>query len=300
MQQHSATLVTPITQSRRIMSKSRLGLFALLVPLLSGLMLQSPALAATGKSLAAIVAEERWELLRQQLFADQDIDESGGVVLMQMAGRAMDAARVPVTIRALVPQSEDYFIRKLYLIVDNNPLPVAGTFHFEPNQGWDTIDTELRINEYTSTRVVVEMNDGELFMDSTFIKAVGGCSAPPSSYERSDENLLGNITGGISPLLDPEVPASARIRLVHPNASGMQFDQFTRTYIQPHYIHTMAAEFNGQPVFLLETNFSLSQDPVLGFNFMPREDGELLIYAEDSKDQRFEQTWEIVGSQASN
>jgi len=283
MQQHSATLVTPITQSRRIMSKSRLGLFALLVPLLSGLMLQSPALAATGKSLAAIVAEERWELLRQQLFADQDIDESGGVVLMQMAGRAMDAARVPVTIRALVPQSEDYFIRKLYLIVD-----------------WDTIDTELRINEYTSTRVVVEMNDGELFMDSTFIKAVGGCSAPPSSYERSDKNLLGNITGGISPLLDPEVPASARIRLVHPNASGMQFDQFTRTYIQPHYIHTMAAEFNGQPVFLLETNFSLSQDPVLGFNFMPREDGELLIYAEDSKDQRFEQTWEIVGSQASN
>jgi len=300
MQQHSATLVTPITQTRRIMSKSRLGLFALLVPLLSGLMLQSPALAATGKSLAAIVAEERWELLRQQLFADQDIDESGGVVLMQMAGRAMDAARVPVTIRALVPQSEDYFIRKLYLIVDNNPLPVAGTFHFEPNQGWDTIDTELRINEYTSTRVVVEMNDGELFMDSTFIKAVGGCSAPPSSYERSDKNLLGNITGGISPLLDPEVPASARIRLVHPNASGMQFDQFTRTYIQPHYIHTMAAEFNGQPVFLLETNFSLSQDPVLGFNFMPREDGELLIYAEDSKDQRFEQTWEIVGSQASN
>lgn len=259
-----------------------------------------PVSAATGKPLAAIVAEERWDLLRAQLFGDKQIDESGGVILLQMPGRAFDAARVPVTVKALVPQSENYYIQKLHLIVDNNPLPVAGTFHFEPNQGWDTIDTELRVNEYTSSRVVVEMNDGKLYMDSTFVKAVGGCSAPPSSYDRSDKNLLGNISGGVSPLLDPELPAAARIRLIHPNASGMQFDQFTRTYIQPHYIHTMVAQFNGQTLFTLDTNFSLSQDPVLGFNFTPEEGGELLIYALDSENQRYEKAFEVAGALAKN
>nr|MBX2885470.1 quinoprotein dehydrogenase-associated SoxYZ-like carrier [Granulosicoccus sp.] len=256
--------------------------------------------AATGKPLAEIVGEERWENLKDQLFGDQPIDDTGGVVLLQIPGRALDGARVPLTVRALVPQSADSYIEKLYLIVDNNPLPVAGTFTFEPNQGWDTIDTEIRLNEYSSTRAVVQMNDGSLFMDSSFVKASGGCSAPPSSYERSDANLLGKISGGVSPLLDPEVPAAARIRIVHPNASGMQFDQFTRTYIQPHYVHTMVAEFNGETLFKLETNFSLSQDPVLGFNFTPQEDGELLIYALDSKDQRFEQSWPIVGGGATN
>jgi len=64
----------------------------------------------------------------------------------------------------------------------------------EPNEGWDTIDTELRVNEYSNIRVVAERTDGSLHMDHSFIKAVGGCSAPPSSYERSDATLLGNVS----------------------------------------------------------------------------------------------------------
>lgn len=275
-------------------------LTVLVLGLVMGLSGSSVAHAATGKPLAEIVGEERWQNLKTHLFGDKPIDASGGVVLLQIPGRAFDGARVPLTVRALAPQSGDSYIEKLYLIVDNNPLPVAGTFTFEPNQGWDTIDTEIRLNEYSSTRVVAQLNDGSLHMDSSFVKASGGCSAPPSSYERSDSTLLGKFTGGISPVLDPEVPTAARIRIVHPNASGMQFDQFTRTYIQPHYVHTMVAQFNGETLFKLDTNFSLSQDPVLGFNFSPREDGDLLIYALDSKDQRFEQSWSITGSNATN
>ena len=95
----------------------------------------------------------------------------------------------------------------------------------------------------------------------------------------------------VSNLLDPKVPALARIRIVHPNASGMQFDQMSRTYIPAHYIHTMYAEYNGDPIFHLDTNFSLSQDPVLGFNFKPQEDGELRLSAIDSKKNTFQKKW---------
>ncbi len=234
---------------------------------------------------------ERWAQLREQLFQKRSIDSQSGLLQLDAPRRAFDAARVPVTIRTTLPQNEDSYIRKLYLVVDKNPVPVAGTFTFEPNQGWDTIDAELRINEYSAIRVIAELNDESLHMSDSFVKAVGGCSAPPSSYDRSDATLLGSFNGGVEQPFNPKAPVLARIRLVHPNATGMQFDQFTRTYIPPHYIHTVAAEINGKPLFTLSTNFSLSQDPVLGFNFKPQEQGELLIYALDSKDRRFEKSW---------
>jgi len=256
------------------------------------------AVAETG--LAFNENDERWNIIRQQLFEDRTIEETGNAISLNAPGRAFDAARVPVTLRALSDQTPDNFIRKLYLIVDKNPVPVAGTFTFEPNNGWQTIDTELRVNEYSYMRVVAEMNTGELHMATHFIKAIGGCSAPPSSYDRSDQSRFGVFEASITNLLDPKVPALARIRIIHPNASGMQFDQMSRTYIPAHYIHTMAAEFNDQPIFKLDTNFSLSQDPVLGFNFEPSEKGTLKIYAIDSKKERFQKTWDVSNAVVKN
>lgn len=267
--------------------------------------------AATGEFAAKLLSDDRWESMRLQLFNERKIDEKKGVVTLNMPSRAFDSARVPVTINSVSEQSSDSYIKKIYLIVDNNPLPVAGLFTFQPNKGWDTITTELRVNEYTTARVVAEMNTGDLYMDSSFIKAIGGCSAPPSSYERSDETLFGKFNANFSQLATHlgnadddlkfgsieeaqlEIPILAQIRITHPNASGMQFDQFTRTYIQPHYIHTMGVEFNGDQLFKLDTNFSLSQDPLLGFNFSPPSDGKLLFYAIDSKNERFEQEFDI-------
>lgn len=241
-------------------------------------------------------ADDRWSALRGQLFKDRPIKETGEVISLDAPGRAFDAARVPVTLRALSKQNPDTFIHKLYLIVDKNPVPVAGTFIFEPNNGWQTIDTELRVNEYSGMRVVAEMNTGELHMDSQFVKAVGGCSAPPSSYDRSNQSKFGVFEATTSNLLDPDIPALARIRINHPNASGMQFDQMTRTYIPAHFIHTMAAEFNDKPLFRFETNFSLSQDPMLGFNFEPIENGVLKLYALDSKEERFQKSWKVTAN----
>jgi len=239
----------------------------------------------------------RWDELKSQLFEDRKIIVNAGIIQIDAPGRAFDAARVPVTLRTLKPQTKSSYISKLYLIVDQNPVPVAATFNFEPNKGWNTIDTELRVNEYSEIRVLAELNTGEVHMAHSFIKAVGGCSAPPSSYERSDKTKLGRFDGGVDRFVNPQQPAVARFRLSHPNASGMQFDQFTRTYIPPHYIHTIKAEFNGEALFTVDTNFSMSQDPMIGFNFKPDADGELSIEAIDSEDQTYKESWVLAGSQ---
>lgn len=253
----------------------------------------------SGTGVAASAAGEaspRWEALKSQLFKDREVIVNAGIIQIDAPARAFDAARVPVTLRTLKPQTESSYISKLYLIVDQNPVPVAATFIFEPNKGWSTINTELRINEYSEVRVLAELNTGDVHMAHSFIKAVGGCSAPPSSYERSDESSLGRIDGGIDRFVNPLEPAVARFRLSHPNASGMQFDQFTRTYIPAHYIHTIKAQFNGKKIFTVDTNFSLSQDPMLGFNFKPESDGELSIEAVDSENQVYKESWVLAGS----
>lgn len=249
--------------------------------------------SATNSTLDSANQEssDRWGVLRAQLFGERKIQSGTGIISFDAPARAFDSARVTITIKALSPQSESSYIEKLYLIVDNNPVPVAATFLFESGNDWDTVDTELRINEYTDMRVVAQLNDGSLHMDNSFIKAVGGCSAPPSSYDRSDAANMGTFGGGVNQLINPKVRAVARIRVTHPNASGMQFDQFTRTYIPAHFIHTMGASYNGKKLFTVDTNFSMSQDPVLGFNFKPSSDGELKIYAVDSKDNRYEKSW---------
>lgn len=288
-----ANCVTQFAKANRVIAC----LFATLFVVFT---LPSIGLAASVPEIDAAdpVAESdpRWDAIRTQLFKDAEIQETDGVISLDAPRRAFDSARVPVSMRALAKQTPDSYIKKLHLIVDKNPLPVAATFIFEPNNGWQSIETELRINEYSNIRVVAEMNDGQLFMQRQFTKAAGGCSAPPSSYDRSDKSLLGVFEADIANLLNPSVPALAKIRLTHPNASGMQFDQMSRTYIPPHYIHTLVAEFNDKLLFTVETNFSLSQDPVLGFNFEPSENGILKLYALDSKEQRFEKSWRITAS----
>ena len=45
------------------------------------------------------------------------------------------------------------------------------------------IAMRLRIDQFTNVRVVAEMNDGELHMDTGFTRASGGCSEPPPFLE---------------------------------------------------------------------------------------------------------------------
>lgn len=238
----------------------------------------------------------RWGELRRGLFQDRQIFEEAGIIAIEAPERAIDPARVSVTLRAFPTENADSYIRSLWLVVDNNPVPVAAAITFEPGIVWDTLDTEIRVNEYSEVRAIAEMSDGELHMASDFVKASGGCSAPPSSYEFSDESLFGTYRGNVERLFNRKLPALARFQLIHPNASGMQFDQFTRTYIPAHFVHTITARFDDKLLFSVDTNFSLSQDPTLGFNFKPEKSGRLTIRAVDSKDKVFEQSWDVEAS----
>ena len=94
---------------------------------------------------------------------------------------------------------------------------------------------------------------------------------------------------------DGSSAAEVVIKISHPNNSGMQFDQISRNYIPAFFVQNITAEMNGRPLIDVETNFSLSENPVLRFNFTPslnpaQSATEMLVYAVDSKGNRYEKS----------
>ena len=53
----------------------------------------------------------------------------------------------------------------------------------------------------------------------------------------------------------------------HPNSSGLQMDQVTRNYIPADFMQTLEVTYNGQPVFRLESDIAISEDPTFDFSF---------------------------------
>jgi len=61
------------------------------------------------------------------------------------------------------------------------------------------------------------------------------------------------------------------------------------------------AELNGEPLLNVETNFSLSENPVIRLGFSAEEDrSELLVYALDSKGNRYENSVQVAKKATTN
>lgn len=246
-------------------------------------------------------ADARWATLKQHYFADVPIESGEGIIALDAPARAHDAAVVPISVTALDP---DAGVRKLHLIVDQNPLPLAGVFTFaDEAEGWGMLETRIRINEYTNVRAVAELDDGKLVMVSRFVKAAGGCSAPAMAdldaamaragkmqllIQEATANSVAEADGS-SPLESPL--ASATIKISHPNNSGMQFDQVSRNYIPAFFVQSIVADVDGQPLLEVQTNFSLSENPVVSLTFPgDTRRGQLAVHAVDSRGNRYEQS----------
>jgi len=71
----------------------------------------------------------------------------------------------------------------------------------------------------------------------------------------------------------------------------MQFDQISRNYIPAFFVHSIVAELDGEELLNVETNFSMSENPVVRFQFAnPGTEDKLKVFALDSKNNRYEQS----------
>src|SRR5260370_13983453 len=129
-----------------------------------------------------------WSDLRHAIFGDRVVEDAGDRVAIDAPARAEDAAIVPVAIR--VAETLGSEIRGLYLVIDDNPSPLAAHFVVGPLADTKEITTRVRIDDYTYLHAVAETKDGRLYASAQFIKAAGGCSAPPGQDQALALELL--------------------------------------------------------------------------------------------------------------
>jgi sulfur-oxidizing protein SoxY len=231
-----------------------------------------------------------WDRLRDRMFGGRSLIAGQDTVQLTVPLRAAYGASVPVKVVSKVPQRADLYVRKIYLVVDKNPSPVALMLDLTTAIGQADFETRLRVDEYSHVRVISELSNGELHTDSRYVKTSGGCSAPPN---RGALHLIGKTMLKVTGELRPGELTAAEVTVVHPNDTGFELNQVTVMYIPPHFVRSIAVRFAGQPVFEADLDFSVSENPMLRFNFVPSGAGELRAEVVDSKEERFVGTLSI-------
>jgi sulfur-oxidizing protein SoxY len=266
---------------------------------LLGLAATAPAVLAGNATESAgdASAQERaqqdaaWDgALRMQYFGDRPIAESDDVVVLDAPERAENAAIVPIAIRSHAPADGQQAVRTIWLVIDRNPGPLAGTFHVSERNGRADLDLRVRINEYTPVRAIAETNDGALHMSRRFVKASGGCSAPASGDLDAVLARMGQMRIRTPDGVVPGQPTPVQLLVSHPNLNGLQMDQVTGLYTPARFVKEVHVRFEGDEIFSAETSFAISENPSFGFYFVPQKDGELSAEVIDTNEQHFSHT----------
>ncbi len=239
---------------------------------------------------------ERWQDLKHAVFGDRAVLDGAGVVALEAPARAQDAALVPITVT--LPGFDR--VKALYIIVDGNPSPLAGTFHFGPLADAHSLKTRVRVDQYTLMHAVAETEDGRLFAAERFVKAAGGCSAPSLKDPQLAMSRMGQMRvrlEGDAPLAEGR-PAMAQLLISHPNNNGMQVDQLTHNFVPPRFIQDIEVSYGGQAVFKMDADISLSEDPVITFGFTPDGPGPLRVEMQDSTKAVFKQEFPLTATRS--
>ena len=240
-------------------------------------------------------ASEIWQKVRASLFEKRPIAvATGDTLVLDAPVRADDAAIVPIAIRTRLPQTASRYVERLYLIIDNNPSPISAIFSFTPRSGRADIETRVRVDEYTFVRAIAEMNDGSLSMTSRWVKASGGCSAPPGKDQAAALATLGRMKFRVEGDVTARQPVLAQLMISHPNNSGMVMDQASRQFTPPHFVRKVNVTYAGKPVMSADLDFSISENPNLRFYFVPDGTGELAAEVVDSRNLAFKSSLSLL------
>lgn len=254
-------------------------------PALAALVLLAGLGAAAG---AFAQSEDAWNGFRNDIFGERPIRESSPVMQLKAPARAEDAALVPVELRAALPPGDPRTIARITLIVDQNPAPVAASFRLGPDRREANLATRLRVDAYSYIRAIAETSDGELHMSAYYVKAAGGCSAP--ALKDQDESLarLGEMRLRLAAAGEGGPAARrAQVMIRHPNYSGLQMNQLTRHYIPAKFVDQIVVTQGDELVFEMQGGISLSEDPVIGFDYRPN-GADLHVRAKDTDGGAFE------------
>lgn len=239
-----------------------------------------------------------WAELKQMVYQNQFISPALNKITLNAPYRAKDDRRVPIEVNAKL--SDGRTIKKLTIIVDNNPMPVSAVFEMNKQRKEVSFKTHMRFNGPSPVRVIIEANDGKLYMKQKLVKTsgLGACASPPVGDPKELLANLGDMKLKPASLEKKKVKASklkrrAKLEIKHPNLTGLQMDQITLQYILARFINTVEVHHGGEKLFTLTASISLSQDPDLTFDYLFNGSNEISVKAIDTDDTKFEKSFPV-------
>ncbi len=232
----------------------------------------------------------RWQEIQKSIFDGKTATTDDAAVKLDAPTRAADAALVPLTITLAQPKD----IAGLYLVIDDNPSPVAAHFTFGPDADPKEVKLRVRVNTYTDIHVVAVMKDGSLKQTVKFVKASGGCSAPMGMSDEDAVKGIGDMRLRLAGDVAADKPVDATLMIRHPNFNGMQMNQLTRQYTPARYIQAIDVTYDAKKVFDMDTDISLASNPVITFELLPSAaKGELKVDVKDSTNAQWSRTFPV-------
>lgn len=237
---------------------------------------------------------ETWNEISYNVIGDAEVRDGSGLYTLEAPFRAEDAATVPVHITQ-APGAPD--VRRLFLVVDENPAPVAAEFTFGPAMSPLDLEARVRVDAYSNVRAIVEAEDGALYMTGRFVRASGGCSAPAAKDAIAALEALGQMKiRWYDTAAAPAGPQladrrEAQVMLRHPNYSGMQRDQVSLLYIPARFVDTMEVRQGDELLFAMTGGISISEDPTFRFAYTDTGAGDLSVVATDTDGTVFKGTF---------
>ncbi|WP_408004585.1 quinoprotein dehydrogenase-associated SoxYZ-like carrier [Pseudorhizobium endolithicum] len=233
--------------------------------------------------------EERWQQIADYIFDDRKVIPTEALISIDAPKRAQDAALVPITLR--MPEKDK--IKSVYLVIDENPVPLAAHVTFGPAADAGALHLRVRVDTYTNIHAVAETKDGKLFSNAAFVKASGGCSAPSGPSDAEAMKGMGDMRMKFAENVRQGTPSEATLMIRHPNFSGMQMNQLTRLYTPPRYVEKVIVSQGDQTILEVTGDISLSTNPALGFSFVPAGQAPIRVVASDNKGGKWEQSFDV-------
>lgn len=233
----------------------------------------------------AATAGSTWDGLKPDVFGTRKIDSGLGIVTIKAPIRPEDQRAVPVSIDAKFADGRS--IKSVTLVVDENPSPVAAVFNMGPGQRHVALKTAIRLNQQTQVRAIIEADDGGLYMASQLVKFAGGqaaCAAPPTGNPEeiaanmgkmllADANEDGNAT---------QIAHRVRLKISHPNHTGMALDQQTLLYIPLRMVTALEVRQGGAKLFDMTGSITLAENPVFEFPVDLKGEHQINVTLKDS------------------
>ncbi|MEN3791705.1 quinoprotein dehydrogenase-associated SoxYZ-like carrier [Fulvimarina sp. MAC3] len=241
---------------------------------------------------------DAWSEIRADIYGDRQIMADSPLIELVTPYRAENDLRVPIRANVDLPEGEE--IKKLTLILDENPMPVSADFEMATDSDDFSVEVAMRLNGPTKVRAIVETKAGELLMKEAMVKTsgTGACAAPPTTGVEAALATLGEMDLSAPTTLERASGDHDEVALhiSHPQHSGMQMDQVTLHYILARYVESVESWADDEKLFTMTGSISLSENPEIKFSIPEKDASRLRVRMTDTEGAVFQKAFSLGGS----